>query len=77
MSEYQMNIAGKIGLADYSSIYDYIAIVDKDDNLTISMENDAENINIIRKMLENNNFTINFDYSRYNGKYCIKASKTN
>lgn len=77
MSEYQMNISGKISLADYSSIYDYIAIVDKDDNLTISIENNAENINIVRQMLENNNFTVNLDCNKYSGRYYIKAFKTN
>lgn len=77
MSEYQMNITGKISLADYSSIYDYIAIVDKDDNLTISIENNTENINIVKQMLENNNFTVVLDCNKYNGGYCIKAYKIN
>lgn len=77
MSEYQMNITGKISLADYSSIYDYIAIVDKDDNLTISIENNAESINIVKQMLENNNFTVDLDCNKHNGRYYIKASKTN
>ena len=76
MSEYQMNIIGKIDLGDYSSIYDYMAIVDKDDNIIITIDN-IENVNIIKQMLENNNFIVDTSTSEYNGKCYIKAFKFN
>lgn len=76
MSEYQMNIVGKIELEDYSSIYDYMAIVDKNDNIMITIDN-PENINIIKQMLENNNFIVDMDSSGYDGRCRIKAFKFN
>jgi hypothetical protein len=76
MSEYQMNIMGKIELEDYSSIYDYIAIVNKNDNLIITI-NSMENVNIIKQMLENNNFTVDLGKSNSGGQCYIKAFKCN
>lgn len=75
MSEYQMNINGKIGLEDYSSIYDYMAIVDKNDNLIITINN-IENVNIVKQMLENNSFAIDVN-NNYSGECYIKAFKVN
>ena len=31
MSDYRMDIQGSIGLSEYSNIYDYLCIVDKND----------------------------------------------
>ncbi|KZL93140.1 hypothetical protein [Clostridium magnum] len=78
MSEYHMDINGSIELGDYSSIYDYISIVNKNDNLTISIHNDeTQNVNIVCKMLETNNFVVNL-YERQNDrKYYIEAYKNN
>lgn len=76
MSEYQMNINGKIGLEDYSSIYDYMAIVDKNDNLIITINN-MENVSIVKQMLENNSFTVEPNNNNYGGKCYIKAFKVN
>ena len=36
MSEYKMDIKGIIGLSDYSSINDYIGLVDYDEKFTIT-----------------------------------------
>lgn len=76
MSKYKMNIVGKISLEDYSSIQDYMAIVNKDDDLTIIIDkHDDENIKIIYSMLENKNFIINSS-KNYNGnKHYIRAFK--
>ncbi|MCT8976543.1 hypothetical protein N4T77_08035 [Clostridium sp. CX1] len=76
MSEYRMDIVGTIELADYSSIYDYIAIVNNTDNLTISIEDvENESINIICNMLEKSNFKIDLNKD-YDTKKCfIKASR--
>lgn len=76
MSEYQMDIIGKIGLEDYSSIYDYMAIVNKNDNLIITI-NDSGNINIIKQILENNSFAIDLNNNNCIGECCIKAYKIN
>ncbi|WP_368489123.1 hypothetical protein [Clostridium sp. BJN0013] len=76
MSKYKMNIIGKISLEDYSSIQDYISIVNRDDDLTIVIDkNDDENIKIICNMLENKNFIINSSKVRSKDKYYIKAFK--
>ena len=32
MSDYSMDISGNMGLSDYSNIFDYLNIIDKDDN---------------------------------------------
>jgi hypothetical protein len=78
MSEYRMDINGAIELGDYSSIYDYISIVNKNDNLTISIDNEeTQNINIVCKMLETNHFIINLNERKNDGKYYIKAYKNN
>ena len=33
MPDYKMDIRGNLGLSEYSDIYDYMGIVDKNDNL--------------------------------------------
>lgn len=78
MSEYHMDINGTIQLGDYSSIYDYMAIVNKNDNLTIRIDNDeTDNINIVCKMLETSNFIVDLYERQNDGKYYIKAYKNN
>jgi hypothetical protein len=73
-----MDINGYIELGDYSSIYDYISIVNKNDNLTISIHNDEmQNVNIVCKMLETNNFVVNLYERQYDRKYYIEAHKNN
>ncbi|MEY8001908.1 hypothetical protein AB8U03_17270 [Clostridium sp. Mt-5] len=76
MSEYKMNIKGKIALEDYSSIYDYMSIIGENDNLTIEI-NDDENKNkeIICSMLKNKKFIISLNEAYGGKKYCIKAFK--
>lgn len=76
MSKYRMDISGTIELADYSSIYDYMAIVNSNDNLIITINNsEEENINLICKILENNNFMVDLDDKDNDGTCYIKASK--
>jgi hypothetical protein len=78
MSEYHMDINGTIQLGDYSSIYDYMYIVNKNDNLTISIQNDeTQNVNIVCKMLENSDFVVDLYERQNDGKYYIKAYKNN
>ena len=43
MSDYRMDICGEIGLSEYSNIYDYLCVVDKEDKFTISINKENEN----------------------------------
>jgi len=76
MSYYRMDIMGEIGLTEYSNIYDYLNIVDKEDSFTIILNNNNEQeISIINSMLTDNSFCI---YEKgYNnlGEYYINAYK--
>lgn len=76
MSQYQININGKIRLMDYSSIDDYMAIVNENDNLivTLDSENDSD-VNMIYKILEKNNFNTVRMSKGSNGRYYINANK--
>ena len=59
MPDYKMDIRGNLGLSEYSDIYDYMGIVDKNDNFTITLDNsNRQHINIITSMLKESNFSI-------------------
>ena len=76
MSDYRMDIKGTIGLSDYSNIYDYIGVVDQQDNFTITLDNiEHDNINIICSMLSDNKFIIYDQGYDINGRYFINAHK--
>lgn len=78
MSNYSMDISGDIGLADYSNIFDYLKIIDRDDNFVIRInKRNRGDIDLINWMLEENKF--NIKYTRYDekGNYCINANKNN
>ena len=48
MPDYKMDIRGKLGLSEYSDIYDYMGIVDKNDNFTITVDqSNRQHVNII------------------------------
>lgn len=76
MSDYSMDISGKIELSDYSNIFDYLNIIDKDDNFTIRIDKDNEqDIGVINAMLQDNKFIINHtEYDRF-GNYYIIANR--
>jgi hypothetical protein len=74
LSEYFLNINGRLELSDYSSIYDYIDIVDKTDKLTINIDCNNKDFDIIYVMLKNKKLSI--DYKKVKGeKYSIIAYK--
>lgn len=76
MSEYNLNIIGDIDLTDYSTIHDYMAIVDLDDKFTITFNNNSkESSEIICNMLKENNFNISYKGGSKNGKLYITASR--
>ena len=76
MSDYSMDISGSIELSDYSNIFDYLNIIDKDDNFVIRINKDNKgDIDVINSMLQDNKFIIN--YAQYDefGNYYISANK--
>lgn len=76
MSDYKMDIRGSIGLSEYSNIYDYLCIVDKEDKFTISIDDKSgENIKAIASMLYDNNFIIDEEGYDVAEKYYIKVHK--
>lgn len=76
MSEYRLDVKGDLNLSDFSSIYDYIGIVDYNDNFTITLNHvKEENINIIYEMLERQNLKVINLEKNSDDIYYIKASK--
>lgn len=76
MSDYSMDISGNMGLSDYSNIFDYLNIIEKDDNFIIKIDkNNKGDIDMITSMLKGNKFIIN--YTQYDdlGNYYISANK--
>ena len=59
MPDYKMDIRGKLGVGEYSDIYDYMGIVDKNDNFTITLDqSNRQHVNIITSMLKESNFIL-------------------
>ena len=59
MPDYKMDVNGGLGLSDYSNIFDYMGVVDRNDNFTITLDSvDKNDINIITSMLKDSNFSI-------------------
>ena len=76
MSDYSMDISGNMQLSDYSNIFDYLNIIDKDDNFVIRINKDNKgDIDVINSMLQDNKFIIN--YTQYDdfGNYYIIANR--
>lgn len=76
MSDYSMDISGNIELSDYSNIFDYLNIIDKNDNFIIRInKNNNQDIELINIMLQDNKFIINHaEYDDF-GNYYINANK--
>lgn len=76
MSDYKMDIRGSLGLGEYSDIHDYMGVVDKNDNFTITLDTrNKQYINIITSMLRENNFNILEQGISSDGDYYITANK--
>ena len=76
MSDYSMEISGTIGLSDYSNIFDYLSIIDINDNFIIRInKNNHKDIDLINSMLNENRFVINYTEYDSEGNYCISANK--
>ncbi|PRR79975.1 hypothetical protein [Clostridium vincentii] len=76
MSDYKMDIRGYVGLSEFSNIYDYLGVVDKNDSFTMTVDttNDTE-INMINSMLKDNSFYISEEGYDVSGIYHISAYK--
>lgn len=76
MPDYKMDIRGNLGLGEYSDIYDYMGIVDKNDNFTITLDSSNEQyISMITSMLRESNFVILEEGIDTTGDYYISANK--
>lgn len=76
MSEYSLDIAGRIDASDYSIIDDYMRIVTKEDKLKITIDNGSSSESgMICSMLQSSDFYIQSRGQSNNGKYCIQAIK--
>ena len=43
MPDYKMDVNGGLGLSDYSNIFDYMGVVDRNDNFTITLDSVDKN----------------------------------
>ena len=76
MPDYKMDVNGGLGLSDYSNIFDYMGVVDRNDNFTITLDSvDKNDINIITSMLKDSDFSILDEGVHQTGKYYINANK--
>ena len=76
MSDYKMDIRGELGLGEYNDIHQYIGIVDKNDNFTITLDStNKQNISMINSMLKENSFEILEEGISNGGNYYIIANK--
>jgi len=76
MSEYKLDIPGDINLSDYSSIHDYMGIIEQNDKFTITSKmKNTEEVKILCKMLENNYFTVVTQGGTQDGEYYITSQK--
>lgn len=76
MPDYKMDIRGNLGLGEYSDIYDYMSIVDKNDNFTITLDSsNRQHVNMITSMLRESDFVILEEGIDSTGDYYISANK--
>lgn len=77
MSEYRLEISGSVQLSDYSSIYDYMKLVDEDDKLTVTMDaENADNFELLIRVLQDNNFIVATKGGHDDGRYYISAVRS-
>jgi hypothetical protein len=76
MSEYRLDIVGDINLSDYSSIHDYMGIIQRNDKFTITSKmKNSDEVKILCEILESNYFTIVEQGGIENGQYYITSQK--
>ncbi len=78
MSNYRLDVKGAITLGDYSSIYDYMEMISKNDSLTITTtEENKKELEIVRSMLKHKDFLIDENVESIKEEYFIKAYRNN
>ncbi|MEG0133623.1 MAG: hypothetical protein RR891_09840 [Clostridium sp.] len=76
MSDYKMNICGKIRLSDYSSIHDYMGVIGPSDNFHIEMNDTTEeDARVLCNILESDKFNILERGGIQSGTYYIQAER--
>lgn len=76
MSDYKLDLVGDINLSDYSSIHDYMGLIELNDKFTITSKvKNSEEMKTLCKMLENNYFTIVTQGGKENGEYYITSQR--
>ncbi|SMC28921.1 hypothetical protein SAMN02745134_03707 [Clostridium acidisoli DSM 12555] len=76
MCDYRLDFRGLITLEDYSSIDDYMELINTNDNLTITItEKNKLELEIFKSMLRNKNFLIYEKIKNNDGSYSIKVCK--
>lgn len=76
LSQYFLNIIGKMQLSDYSNIHDYMQFVGNKDELVISINSkNPIDSDIICTMLKDNNFNVAYEGGNRDEEYYIKAYK--
>ncbi|MEW8957084.1 hypothetical protein [Clostridium sp.] len=76
MSNYRLDIKGNLDLTDFSSIYDYMGVVDYNDKFTIALNGVGdESVGLICEMLHKQSFIVKHLGLKDDGLYYIRASK--
>lgn len=77
MCDYRLDFRGLITLEDYSSIDDYMELINSNDNLTITItEKNKLELEIFKSMLRNKNFLIYENVKNNDDSYSIKVCKS-
>lgn len=77
MCDYRLDLRGLITLEDYSSIDDYMELINSNDNLTITItEKDKLELEIFKSMIRNKNFLIYEKIKNNDDSYSIKVCKS-
>ncbi|EYE88928.1 hypothetical protein Q428_05330 [Fervidicella metallireducens AeB] len=76
MSDYRINFGDKIGPSDTNKLLDLLNVVDKDDEIIITVEaSDAHQTNNVINLLERNKFNVHTKGTHDGKTYNISATK--
>lgn len=71
-----MSFKNSMEVGDYSTLYDYFSLIDEGDSISILLkENDKENMELIRSLLERKNFFVESCAEDKSKNYIIKAKR--
>ena len=76
MSQYSLNIKNEMDLSDYSKFYDYMNLVNNDDRVVVTLnENNKKDTKMICCIMENNNFDVSWKGGYKNEQLRIMGCK--